>query len=337
MANLIKKFSRVISRLDDVYRFASCTTILDSDSTLVKAGANANELIIPKLTMDALADYSRTNGYASGDVTFTNETVTFNYDRGRRFSVDNMDNEESAGLAFGRLASEFIRTKTVPELDAFRFATYAAANGITAKSGTLSTGENVISALVNAQSTMDDAEVTPENRVLFITPTDYNAAMNVNTTVSKAVLDSFSKIVKVPQSRFYTAIDMADGVSEGEKAGGYKRAAAHYEVTASSPEDWSTNSAGYFTLEGGVYTPVSGSPSWQAGKYYKKISEEGKDIHFMIIEKSAVLQFPKHTVNKIVTPEENQFSDSWLFFFRAYGLADSYENRRNGIYLFHAE
>lgn len=337
MANLIKKFSRVISRLDDVYRFASCTTILDSDSTLVKAGANANELIIPKLTMDALADYSRTNGYASGDVTFTNETVTFNYDRGRRFSVDNMDNEESAGLAFGRLAAEFIRTKTVPELDAFRFATYAAANGITAKSGTLSTGENVISALVNAQSTMDDAEVTPENRVLFITPTDYNAAMNVNTTVSKAVLDSFSKIVKVPQSRFYTAIDMADGVSEGEKAGGYKRAAAHYEVTASSPEDWSTNAAGYFTLEGGVYTPVSGSPSWQAGKYYKKISEEGKDIHFMIIEKSAVLQFPKHTVNKIVTPEENQFSDSWLFFFRAYGLADSYENRRNGIYLFHAE
>lgn len=337
MANLIKKFSRVISRLDDVYRFASCTTILDSDSTLVKAGANANELIIPKLTMDALADYSRTNGYASGDVTFTNETVTFNYDRGRRFSVDNMDNEESAGLAFGRLAAEFIRTKTVPELDAFRFATYAAANGITAKSGTLSTGENVISALVNAQSTMDDAEVTPENRVLFITPTDYNAAMNVNTTVSKAVLDSFSKIVKVPQSRFYTAIDMADGVSEGEKAGGYKRAAAHYEVTASSPDDWSTNSAGYFTLEGGVYTPVSGSPSWQAGKYYKKISEEGKDIHFMIIEKSAVLQFPKHTVNKIVTPEENQFSDSWLFFFRAYGLADSYENRRNGIYLFHAE
>lgn len=336
MANLIKKFSRIISSLDEVYRLASCTTILDSDSTLVKAGANANELIIPKLTMDALADYSRTNGYASGDVTFTNETVTFNYDRGRRFSVDNMDNEESAGLAFGRLAAEFIRTKTVPELDAFRFATYAAANGITAKAGTLSTGENVISALVNAQSAMDDAEVTPENRVLFITPTLYNAAMNVNTTVSKAVLDGFAKIVKVPQSRFYTAIDMADGISDGEKAGGYKRAAAHYELTASSPDDWNTNSADYFTLEGGVYTPVSGSPSWQASKYYKKVSEEGKNINFMIIEKSAVIQFPKHTVNKVVTPEENQTSDSWLFFFRAYGLADSYENRRSGIYLHHA-
>ena len=334
--NKIAKFSKAINMLDSVYKLASCTSVIDSDSTLVKAGANANELVIPKLTMDALADYSRSNGYASGDVTFTNETVTFNYDRGRRFNVDNMDNEESAGLAFGRLAAEFIRTISTPELDAFRFATYAGAEGINVKSGTLSTGENVISEIVTATSVMDDAEVASESRVLFITPTLYNAAMNVNTTVSKAVLDGFAKIVKVPQSRFYTAIDMADGISDGEKAGGYKRAAAHYELTASSPDDWNTNSADYFTLEGGVYTPVSGSPSWQASKYYKKVSEEGKNINFMIIEKSAVIQFHKHTVNKVVTPEENQTSDSWLFFFRAYGLADSYENRRSGIYLHHA-
>ena len=247
-----------------------------------------------------------------------------------------MDNEESAGLAFGRLAAEFIRTISTPELDAFRFATYAGAEGINVKSGTLSTGENVISEIVTATSVMDDAEVASESRVLFITPTLYNAAMNVNTTVSKAVLDGFAKIVKVPQSRFYTAIDMADGITKDEKAGGYKRAAAHYELTTSSPDDWSTNSADYFTLEGGVYTPVSGSPSWQASKYYKKVSEEGKNINFMIIEKSAVMQYPKHTVNKIITPEENQTSDSWLFFFRAYGLADSYENRRSGIYLHHA-
>lgn len=334
--NKIAKFSKAINMLDSVYKLASCTSVIDSDSTLVKAGANANELIIPKLTMDALADYSRSNGYASGDVTFTNETVTFNYDRGRRFNVDNMDNEETAQLAFGRLASEFIRTKVTPEVDAFRFATYAGAQGINVKSGTLSTGENVISELVNAASVMDNAEVASESRVLFITPTLYNDAMNVNTTVSKAVLDGFSKIVKVPQSRFYTAIDMADGITEDEKAGGYKRAAAHYELTASSPDDWSTNAAGYYTLSGGVYTPVSGSPSWEAGKYYKKVSEEGKNINFMIIEKSAVMQYPKHTVNKIITPEENQTSDSWVFCFREYGLADSYENRRSGIYLHHA-
>ncbi len=55
----------------------------------------------------------------------------------------------------------------------------------------------------------------------------------------------------------------------------------------------------------------------------------------MIIQKSAVIQYPKHTVNKVVTPEENQTDDSWLFFFRAYGLADVYENKAAGIYLHH--
>ena len=107
MPNAITKFSKFIDRLDEVYKLASCTSVLDSDSTLVRAGANANELIIPKLTMDGLADYSRSSGYVDGDTNFTNETVTFNYDRGRRFSVDNMDNEETAGLAFGKLSSEF--------------------------------------------------------------------------------------------------------------------------------------------------------------------------------------------------------------------------------------
>ena len=93
---------------------ASLTSVLDGDSTLVRMGANTNEIIIPKISMDGLADYSRNGGYVSGDVTLTNETVTFNYDRGRKFTVDAMDNEETAGLAFGRLASEFIRTKVVP-------------------------------------------------------------------------------------------------------------------------------------------------------------------------------------------------------------------------------
>lgn len=37
------------------------------------------------------------------------------------FTVDNMDNAETAGLA-----SEFIRTKVAPEVDAFRFASYGA-------------------------------------------------------------------------------------------------------------------------------------------------------------------------------------------------------------------
>lgn len=286
MTNAITKFKKYIDLLDEVYKTSSKTAILDGDSTLVRAGANANEIVVPKLSMDGLADYSRNSGYVSGDVTLTNETVQFNYDRGRKFNVDAMDNEETAGVAFGKLSAEFIRTKVVPEMDAFRFATYAGITGISkATAATYSTGADWLTALQTAQSTMDNDEVPEENRVLFITPTGYNAIMNVDTTKSKEVMNSFSQIIKVPQSRFYTAIDLLDGTTSGEEAGGYAKATG------------------------------------------------GKDINFMIIHKPALLQYPKHVVNKVISPELNQDNDGWLFFYRAYGLADVYENKVAGIYL----
>ena len=125
MANAIEKFKKYIDTLDEVYKYASVSSVLDGNNKLVRMGANANEIIIPKMSMDGLADYSRANGYVGGDITLTNETVAFNYDRGRSFTVDAMDNEETAGVAFGQLSGEFLRTKVAPEIDAFRFAQYA--------------------------------------------------------------------------------------------------------------------------------------------------------------------------------------------------------------------
>ena len=130
MPNSIALFKNYVPILDEVYREASRSAVLDGAPELARAGANAGELIIPKMTMDGLADYARASGYVDGDVTLTNETVLCNFDRGRMFTVDALDDAETAGIAFGRLASEFIRTRVVPELDAFRFACYAAVSGI---------------------------------------------------------------------------------------------------------------------------------------------------------------------------------------------------------------
>lgn len=287
MGNSIALFKKYIDKLDEVYKQSALTADLDADSTLVQAGANANEIIIPKMQLDGLADYSRNSGYVGGDVTLTNETVQFNYDRGRKFNVDAMDNEETAGVAFGRLSAEFIRTKTVPEMDAFTFAKLAGTSGISkATAGTYADGNAWLSALVTAQSKMDEDEVPAENRILYITPTGYNAIHAVDTSKSREVLESFSKIVKVPQSRFYTAIDLYDGTTSGEEAGGYIKDATN-----------------------------------------------GKDINFIIVHKDAVIKYPKHVVNKVITPEANQTNDGWMFFYRAYGLVDVYENKVAGIYL----
>lgn len=222
--NNIALFKKYIPLLDEVYKLASLTADLDGASELVQQGANANELIIPKIKMDGLADYSRNGGYVDGDVTLENETVKCNFDRGRMFTVDTLDNAETAGLAFGRLAGAFIREKVVPELDAFRFACYAAVPDITTVAGTISTGEQAIAELRAATTKMNDDEVPYEQRILYIIPTLKGLIDDLETTKSKEVLKKFDKIIEVPQSRFYTAIEQKDGKTEGEKAGGYKKA-----------------------------------------------------------------------------------------------------------------
>ena len=283
MANNIQLFKKYIDLLDEVYKQASKSSILDGDASLVQAGRNTNEIIIPKMTLDGLANYSRNSGYVKGDVTLTYETVKFNYDRGRKFVIDAMDDEETAGVAFGKLSSEFIRTKVVPEMDAFRFATYASLEGIGKATGTLADGAAVITALRAAANKMDEDEVPSEQRVLFITPTLRGMIDDLDTSKSKEVLGKFSSVVEVPQSRFNTQIRLNDGTTGGQEVGGF-------EAT-------------------------------------------GNDINFMVVHTPAILQYPKHTVNKIITPEANQDSDGWMFFYRAYGLADAYENKVAGIYV----
>lgn len=288
MANSIALVKKYVDKLDDVYKLASLTDVLESDASTVRQGTNTNEIVIPKIDMDGLADYSRSGGYVDGDDKLTWETVKFDYDRGRAFSVDAMDNEETIGISFGMLSSRFVRNKVVPEMDAYRFAKYAGKSGITVKSEALTTGDGVCTAITTANNVLDEAEVDSENRILFITPTLHNAIIALDTYKSKAMLEEFSAVVKVPQTRFYTAIDLLDGKTEGEEIGGYKKATA------------------------------------------------GKNINFMIIDRSAVLQFTKHVVNKVIAPEDNQSADAWKFFYRAYGLTDVYENRVKGIYCSHS-
>lgn len=222
MANSITRFKNYIPMLDEVYKAASLTSVLDGAAELARQGVNADELVIPKMSMNGLADYSRNGGYVAGDVTLTNETVKCNFDRGRMFTVDTLDNEETAGIAFGRLAAEFIRTKVVPELDAFRMATYAGMSGIsTATAAALSTGATVVSALRDAVNKMDEDEVPSEERYLFITPTLISLVEDLDTTKSRAVLERFARVIRIPQTRFYTKITQYDGTTSGQTTGGY--------------------------------------------------------------------------------------------------------------------
>jgi hypothetical protein len=231
MANSIQKAQNYIPLLDEVYKLSSLTAALESPAELARAGASAREILLPKMDLVGLGDYSRTTGYALGDVTLSYETHTFNFERGRKFSLDAMDNEETQGVLVGRLLGEYVRTKVVPELDAFRFAKFSAeanaANIGTFVSGNLSNGTTTLAAIRAGVTKLDNNEVPPEGRFLFITPALLGVIEDLKTDESRAVLAGLT-VVKVPQTRFFTAITQNAGATAG--AGGFTKAVGASDI-----------------------------------------------------------------------------------------------------------
>jgi hypothetical protein len=288
-ANDITLYKAYIDNLDAVYQDASVTAVLDGANELASMGQNAGEMLIPKYDMDGLADYHRTdaNGYAEGGVSLTFETKKCNYDRGRVFNINDMDNVESNGIAFGKLSSEFIRTKVAPEIDAVRLATYAGKAGGHAAAA-LATGADWISALTAASLALDDEEVPTNDRVLFIQSSGLKAVNNMQTIDSKAIFGDFAAVVKAPKKRFYSAIDLQDGRTKTDTVDETK----------------------------GGFKPTT----------------DAKSLNFLVVSKSAVIQYMKNVVNKVINPTENQDDDKWKFFYHPYGINEVYDNKVKGIY-----
>ena len=286
MANSIGYTKDYTNSIDRVYQRAATSSVLNSGRRMVRAGRNAKEVMIPKISVTSLGDYTRNVGYKTGAITYEFETKTFNYDRGIRLMADVMDVEEAGVLdCFVEAGSELQRSQVAPEADAFTYATIASHEGVTVKEEDLSSAKavDVLGLLRDATSAMDEAQVSTGSRILFITPTlkgtldDYAIA---NTTRSNRVMERFSRVVEVPQVRFYTAIDLLSGDSEQF---GYAKASA------------------------------------------------GKNINFMIVEKSAVIKFDKHVASRVFSPDELESLDSYMMKYRKYGIVELFDNKLAGV------
>lgn len=98
MANAIALAQKYTPLLDEVFKLASMTSDLDLPLDMIGDFVGANTVKYFKMDMDGQASYSRNNGFVGGSVNGTWETMPLSIDRGRRFVVDEMDNEETAGL-----------------------------------------------------------------------------------------------------------------------------------------------------------------------------------------------------------------------------------------------
>ncbi len=306
MANVIDLVTKYLPVLDEQYRLASKSAILDTPAEFIRETENAKKFKIAKQTTDGLANYSRNSGFVSGSSTLTWEEKEYSIDRGRALSMDAMDNTETFGLAFGRLAGTFQRDHVIPEMDAIRFSKYYKGAGIT-KAIDLTT-DNVLAIIDDIIAEQDDAEVPEEGKIIFVSPTVYKLIMNdKNMTHFICADDDMSKrlnkkvysyndnlIIKVPSTRFYTDITLYDGTTSGQEAGGYAAASG------------------------------------------------AKNISMLIIAPSAVAQASKRLVTRFWAPTKaemlannadgvNPDADAWKFDYRTYHDAWILDNKTKGV------
>lgn len=230
MANTIALAEKFLPILDEIYKRESLTARLDAKTKPVEFGG-VNEIKIFKTSVVGLGDYSRATGYPAGDVTASWETIALTQERGRAFAIDRMDDEETLGMAFGKLAGEFIRTQVVPEVDAYRFSKWAStANVSTTAAAALANAAATLAAIDVASGVLDDDEVPQEGRLLFIAQPQYRQltaavtrSLENQSTYDRRLrqLDEMT-IIPVPQGRFYTSITLNPGDLSNQ--GGYSKA-----------------------------------------------------------------------------------------------------------------
>lgn len=292
MANSITLVTKFLAILDELYKKNSLTSRLDAPTKPVEFGGAAAVNVL-KLSTVGLGTYSRATGYPAGDVTAAWETLTLAASRGRALSVDRMDNEETLGMAFGKLGDEFMRVNVAPEVDAYRFSKYASWSGISTvgSPAALTTAAGVLAAIDVGAAQMDADEVPAEGRLLFLATSMYHLlkgaisrTLTNESGVSRDILTlDKMEVIPVPQTRFYKGITLDAG---------------------------SSSSAGGFS----------------------KTSSTGRDINFMILHPTAVLQAVKHDNMKYFSPDENQTADAHLLQYRLYHDAFVLENHVDGIY-----
>ena len=299
MANTIDLVIKYLPLLDEVYKVNAKTAILDADASMVQETAEANVVKVAKVDMDGLGNYSKTNGYPVGSITAGWETWTFSNDRGRRFNLDKMDNLEDLAQAFLGMTGQFLRTKVIPEKDAYTIAAIASHTGVTSKSESLSSA-TVKQSLDASIAALGEAEVDEANLAIFCTPTIKSALeAQITRTLPSGETEYGQKInfyndiplISIPQTRFYNAIDLLDGTSTGETAGGYRKHVA---------------------------TGATGDAN-------------GVNLNYVIMDRNAAITIQKNVVTQIFAPEVNQLHDGWTFNYRFYYDTFVYENKTSGI------
>ena len=198
----------------------------------------AKTVKIPSISLQGLGDYDRDTGFIKGAVNVSNTAYTMQQDRARTFIIDREDMDETgiASLA-GSVMSEFVRTKVVPETDAYalsKLGSLAATKGQVITNFTTARPYEMFTNLLDNVQTeigLDEELVCFVNRYTwnqfrktveytrYIEPGNFKQG-EISREVKK--IDNVT-IIPVSNSRMMTSFNFLSG-KNGAEDGGYEPA-----------------------------------------------------------------------------------------------------------------
>lgn len=300
MANTIAYAQVLQNALDQVATQELLTGWMDRNAGKVKYNGG-KEIKIPMISTDGLGDYSRgaANGYAGGDIKFEYKTYEMTQDRGRKFTLDAMDVDETNFVATaGTVLGEFQRTHVTPEIDAYRLS---ALTQVAAKNDKNIKYSYTIDESTILKEIKQGIKIIRENGFngQLVCHLTYDAMMAIENKFSdKLTSVTFSQggvdttvpsidrvaLIATPQNRMYSAIKLNDGVSHDEQKGGYVK------------------------------------------------GEDASNVHFIIVPADVPIAVTKQDVMRVFDPNTNQQANAWAMDYRRYHDIWVLENKSNLVY-----
>ncbi len=245
-----------------------------------------DEIKIPDIVVQGLADYDRDNGFNRGAVTFKYQTHKLTQDRGRTFHIDAMDvDETNFGVAAANVLAEFQRTQVIPEIDSYRYSRIAALAVAGSQSEEYTPAEaTVLQKLLSHLYKLADAGLDLSQLVIPISFKAYEVLTNNERILKKLDVAQFAQggvnltikslegvpLIPVSSNRMKSAYVFYDGATAGQTAGGF------------------------------VPAPTA------------------VDINWLVLNRAAVIGISKTDVVRIFDPMANQDANAWKIDYRKY-------------------
>ena len=237
MANVFKDGSLAVkyaSALDEAFEEKSVTSHFE-DPVMKEQFVGAKQVSIPDMDLSGLGNYDRANGFQDGVITLDRKVYEIKNDRAKSFSLDRMDADET-GVAeiAGKVMGAFVRTRVVPEVDAYVMSQLAAV----AKEKNNLVGWNADKPFATFNSLLSGVQEAcgyDEEIICFVDTTAFGALKNSNEFNKNVINSNFEgkinsvvktvdnvSIIPVPGKRMKDLVALLDTEAGGFSTDGGK-------------------------------------------------------------------------------------------------------------------